>query len=106
LAEAFKGIASIFGGFRAKGGPVSSGKAYIVGERGPKLFSPSGNGNIIPNDKLGGMVTVKVEANDFFDARVTDTAAKTAEPISQASTVQGLGKYNKSSRARSRQRLV
>ena len=38
----------------AMGGPVSSGESYIVGERGPELFSPSGSGSIIPNNKLGG----------------------------------------------------
>lgn len=37
---------------RAVGGPVSSNTPYIVGERGPELFVPSGNGNIIPNSKL------------------------------------------------------
>lgn len=37
---------------RAVGGPVSSGTPYIVGEKGPELFVPSGNGNIVPNDKM------------------------------------------------------
>jgi len=99
------GIGTIFGGFRAKGGGVESGKTYVVGENGPELFTPPSNGNIIPNDKMGGIVNVMVTANDYFDARVTDTSAKVAEPISQASTVQGLTKYNKTSRARGRQRL-
>jgi hypothetical protein len=31
---------------RATGGPVSSGRAYMVGERGPELFVPSSNGRI------------------------------------------------------------
>lgn len=35
--------------FRANGGPVSSGNPYIVGEKGPELFIPSGSGNIISN---------------------------------------------------------
>lgn len=34
---------------RAEGGPVYSGKKYLVGENGPELFSPSANGTIIPN---------------------------------------------------------
>jgi hypothetical protein len=34
---------------RAAGGPVSKGMAYLVGERGPELFSPSTSGRIIPN---------------------------------------------------------
>lgn len=31
---------------RSTGGPVSAGRGYMVGERGPELFVPSGNGRI------------------------------------------------------------
>lgn len=31
---------------RAHGGPVATGRSYLVGERGPELFVPSGNGRI------------------------------------------------------------
>jgi len=50
----FGGIASFFGitDARADGGPVSGGSTYLVGERGPELFSPRRSGNIIPNDAL------------------------------------------------------
>lgn len=37
-----------FGGFRAMGGPVNAGMAYIVGERRPELFVPHTNGTIMP----------------------------------------------------------
>jgi len=37
---------------RAAGGTVSGNMPYLVGERGPELFMPNSNGNIIPNDKL------------------------------------------------------
>lgn len=37
---------------RADGGSVSAGASYLVGERGPEVFMPSGSGTIIPNDKL------------------------------------------------------
>lgn len=47
-------LGEIFGGFRAEGGPVSAGRAYVVGERGPELFFPSVSGNISPNGALGG----------------------------------------------------
>ena len=43
-----------FGGFRAAGGPVSAGQAYLVGERGPEIIVPRGAGEVIPNHKLGG----------------------------------------------------
>jgi hypothetical protein len=39
---------------RADGGPVSAGRMYMVGERGPELFSPNGSGTITPNHRLGG----------------------------------------------------
>ena len=42
-------------GFRAKGGPVSMGSAYVVGEEGPELFVPKSSGNIIANKASGSM---------------------------------------------------
>lgn len=39
---------------RAHGGPVAAGSPYVVGEKGPELFVPSGDGTIIPNGQLGG----------------------------------------------------
>lgn len=39
-------------GARALGGPVSFGKPYLVGERGPELFVPGASGRIETNDRL------------------------------------------------------
>jgi hypothetical protein len=53
----------LFGGARAAGGPVSGGKTYLVGERGPELFTPNVTGSITPNNALGmggANVTVNV----------------------------------------------
>lgn len=47
---------SSFGGFRAAGGPVSAGKSYMVGERGPEMFTPGASGNISSNKSMGGSV--------------------------------------------------
>jgi hypothetical protein len=47
-------IDKVFGGFKAMGGPVTSGTSYIVGEQGPELFTPGRNGSITPNYALGG----------------------------------------------------
>jgi hypothetical protein len=44
---------------RATGGPVSAGRAYLVGERGPELFMPPGEGRIV-NGGRGGPRDVKV----------------------------------------------
>ena len=46
-----------FGGARAAGGPVSRGRAYLVGEGGPEMFVPRQNGTIVPN---GAGVNVSV----------------------------------------------
>jgi len=57
-----------FRGARANGGPVSAGGSYMVGERGPELFTPRSSGTITANEKLGGstvnnMITVNVDAS-------------------------------------------
>ena len=38
----------------AAGGPVKGGTPYQVGELGPELFVPEGNGYIVPNNMTGG----------------------------------------------------
>jgi soluble cytochrome b562 len=55
-----------FSGFRASGGPVARGGSYIVGEKGPELFTPGASGNITPNNALGGGggITVNVNGGD------------------------------------------
>jgi len=44
----------MFGGVRAAGGPVLSGRSYLVGENGPEMFTPGASGMITPNHALGG----------------------------------------------------
>lgn len=45
-------VGSLFGSpGRATGGPVSAGRPYVVGERGPELFVPSSGGRI---EQAGG----------------------------------------------------
>lgn len=61
-ADAVGGLGAGFGaeqwgGGKAVGGSVSAGTTYLVGERGPELFSPSSSGTIIPNNKMGAMGT-------------------------------------------------
>ena len=50
-------------GFRAAGGPVSSGQPYVVGERGPELFVPGRSGAIVPNNQLGASTSVVVNVD-------------------------------------------
>ena len=52
---------------KEKGGPVTGKTPYLVGEKGPELFVPSNNGNIVPNNQLGGggtAVTYNINAVD------------------------------------------
>ena len=48
---------------RANGGPVKGGNDYIVGERGPELFSPGVSGMITPNHALGGSTNIVVNVD-------------------------------------------
>jgi len=51
---------------KAGGGAVMGNKPYIVGEKGPELFVPSGSGSIVPNHQMGGgtQVTYNITATD------------------------------------------
>jgi hypothetical protein len=86
-------LQSLFGGFvggggflgalagalipRAMGGSVSAGTPYLVGERGPEMFVPGTSGNIVPNNKMGG-VTVSPVYN--IDARGASADLQDALP--------------------------
>jgi len=51
-------------GARANGGPVTGGSSYLVGERGPELFTPGRSGMITSNENLGSTtVIVNVDAS-------------------------------------------
>jgi hypothetical protein len=69
------GLNSVVGGLfpdipgRAKGGPVSAGQPYVVGEKGPELFVPTRSGTVIPNG--GGGV------NSVVNVTVTDSGTST-----------------------------
>jgi hypothetical protein len=62
-APAQGGIASLFSSLvgtvlgqpgRATGGPVSPGRAYMVGERGPEMFVPTSAGRVEAGSPSGG----------------------------------------------------
>jgi len=70
-------------GKRANGGPVSGGSSYIVGERGPEIFTPSGSGMITPNSAVGGnTITINVQGADpQAVVRALQDYNRTAGPI-------------------------
>jgi len=64
---------------RAMGGPVSPGTSYMVGERGPELFTPKHGGSIVPNNALGGgstSVVVNVDASGNSNVQGDQAQAK------------------------------
>ena len=71
-------VAGMFGGFRASGGPVTGGTSYIVGERGPELFTPNTSGAIVPNGALGAKVSIVVNNNAGSDTRASASATTDA----------------------------
>jgi hypothetical protein len=83
-------IGGLFGGFRASGGPVSAGKAYMVGEQGPEMIVPGASGTVIPNHNLsaannngqvGGAINVSVHLtsdSEMFDAKVVQISGAVA----------------------------
>jgi hypothetical protein len=64
LISAFTSIFSSFLGApgRATGGPVSPGRAYRVGERGPELFVPTSSGRI-ETGGVGGPANIRLTIN-------------------------------------------
>ena len=48
---------------RANGGTVQGGRSYMVGERGPELFTPGRTGSIAPNKAMGGDMNVVVNVD-------------------------------------------
>src|SRR5690606_37283375 len=58
---------------RAAGGPVTAGRAYVVGEEGPELFMPDRSGTIIPQSALasgGRQQPVIIHNTITLDGRV------------------------------------
>jgi len=68
--------------FRANGGPVTGGRSYIVGERGPEVFTPGVSGGITPNHAMGGAnVTVNVDASGSSVEGNADQASQLGKAI-------------------------
>lgn len=94
-------ISALFGGARASGGPVESGKAYLVGENGPEPFIPSTSGTIIPNDAFGGGDShyYTVDARGAHDPAAVEEAVRRgiakASPGIVAQSVSAVGERRK-----------
>jgi len=79
-------FAAPFGGGRAEGGPVAPGHAYLVGERGPELFTPSAAGAVSPSGARPINVTIAlpgVRDAESFRASETQIAAGLARVLAK-----------------------
>ena len=69
---------------RASGGPVGAGQSFLVGERGPELFTPNISGVIIPNQRA--MISSGSGAaggvNNFNNQRAINAPITMADPNS------------------------
>lgn len=73
---------------RAKGGPVTAGAPYLVGEKGPELFVPGASGAIVPSGQMGG--------NFNFVTNINSTGALQPEkliPILEANNRKVKGEF-------------
>jgi tape measure domain-containing protein len=76
---------------RAKGGPVTSGSPYMVGEKGPELFVPFQSGQIVPTEVIAAAAATRdalrmPAAQVPFQGSTTQAAA--AQVPFQGSTTQ------------------
>lgn len=64
---------------RATGGPVAAGRAYWVGERGPELFVPPGEGRIMSGGRGGGRdvkVAIAIQTPAAGDPQVLQKSSR------------------------------
>lgn len=73
----FDAALALFGGKRALGGNVDAGRTYLVGERGPELFTAGASGRITPNSAMKTAAVTNVY-HYHIDSR-TDRAAIVAD---------------------------
>ena len=82
------GFSNLFGGGKALGGPVMGGTTYLVGEKGPELFTPSGSGNIVPNGGFGGGSNIiNITVNGAIDP--ISTARQITQILNREATLSG-----------------
>ena len=64
IGSEVRGLSSLAGSpGRATGGPVSPGRAYVVGERGPELFVPTASGAIATGSAAQRDVKISITVN-------------------------------------------
>lgn len=77
------GFVSGFGftGARAAGGPVNSGRSFLVGEAGPEIFTPTSSGRITPNDEIGMGKRFSITQNFNMTTEAQNTQAFNSDQL-------------------------
>jgi phage-related minor tail protein len=81
-------LGSVLGGApgRATGGPVSPGRAYRVGERGPELFVPTSAGRVETGGGRGGgtQVNLTIRVSDNGRGSAPDALQRSSRQVARA----------------------
>lgn len=70
-------LGNLFSGFLANGGTAMGGRSYVVGEKGPELFTPGRTGSVAPAGSFG-------EANIVVNVDASGSQAQGNEPNAKA----------------------
>ena len=77
---------------RAMGGPVSAGRTYLVGERGPEtLVMGSRSGYVIPNG--GGGATIVLQSPNFYGVQNVQQLISEIQRVARHGVAQQRGRY-------------
>ena len=78
-------------GFRANGGPVSSGFPFVVGERGPEIFVPNTSGKIVPNNQTrsGSVNNFNITVNAGIGTNPTQVGKEIVDAIKRFEKTSG-----------------
>lgn len=90
---------------RAVGGPVKAASTYLVGEKGPELFTSGVNGRIIPNDRMGGggrPSRIEVVPSPYFNIVIDGKIVGAAGAIADAGAAKAQAQSARSARRRVR----
>lgn len=71
---------------RATGGPVTGGRAYMVGERGPELFVPTAAGRIEQTASAGSTANIRLTINvsDNGQGSAPDQMRRSSRQVARA----------------------
>ena len=76
-------------GSRALGGPVTGGGSYLVGERGPEIFTPRSSGSISANGSGGNTFVFNGVVDGESARRSIERLFQTSSRISGAPNFTG-----------------